>query len=70
MRCSQLMETRVHVCRETDGVAVVARIMRDESIGFVPVCDAHGRPIRVETAERSARIFRAIASRDAMIIMR
>jgi hypothetical protein len=50
MRCSQRMETRVHVCRETDGVAVVARIMRD-------------------TAERSARIFRAIASREAMIIM-
>lgn len=144
MRCSQLMETRVHVCRETDGVAVVARVMRDEAIGFVPVCDEHGRPIgvvtdrdfatrvlaegrpveatlvadimtslvitcganddlevaeqrmiahqkgriicttrdgrvagiislsdvfEVETAERSARIFRAIASREAMIIM-
>ena len=49
MRCNQLMESRVLVCRATDGVVDVARIMRDEAIGFVPVCDEQGRPIGVVT---------------------
>jgi CBS domain-containing protein len=49
MRCSQLMETDVRVCGLSDRVADVARVMRDRSLGFVPVCDPQGRPVGVVT---------------------
>jgi CBS domain-containing protein len=49
MRCSQLMETDVRVCGLSDCVAEVARLMRDRALGFVPVCDAQGRPVGVVT---------------------
>ena len=49
MRCNQLMETDVRVCSVTDRVVDVARIMRDGSLGFVPVCDPDGRPVGVVT---------------------
>ncbi len=49
MRCSQLMETDVRVCGLSDWVADVARVMRDRSLGFVPVCDPQGRPVGVVT---------------------
>jgi CBS domain-containing protein len=36
-------------CRETDSVVDCARIMRDASIGFVPICDDAGKPIGAVT---------------------
>jgi CBS domain-containing protein len=44
MRVEELMST-AKGCREGDTVQSCARMMRDESIGFVPICNAAGEPI-------------------------
>jgi signal-transduction protein with cAMP-binding, CBS, and nucleotidyltransferase domain len=40
----ELMST-AKCCRESDSVRDVAQLMRDESIGFVPICDQEGKPV-------------------------
>ncbi len=44
MRVEELMSS-AKCCRESDPVIECARLMRDESIGFVPVCNEKGEPI-------------------------
>ena len=39
MLCKDLMKTRVECVKPTDSVVTAARRMRDENIGFLPVCD-------------------------------
>jgi CBS domain-containing protein len=40
MLCQEIMHRRVCSVRETDSVALVARTMREEDVGFVPVLDS------------------------------
>jgi len=42
MKCQDIMKTHVQWCHEMDSVAVVAARMREEGIGFMPVCDVDG----------------------------
>ncbi|BDG03165.1 CBS domain-containing protein [Anaeromyxobacter oryzae] len=44
MRVEELMSSATG-CRADDSVRDCARVMRDESIGFMPICDDHERPI-------------------------
>jgi CBS domain-containing protein len=44
MRVEELM-SEAKCCKETESVADCARMMRDESIGFVPICDQDMKPI-------------------------
>lgn len=48
MRVEDLM-TPAKCCREDDSIRDVARVMRDENIGFVPICGASDEPIGVVT---------------------
>ena len=45
MRCDEVMKTRVECVHENDTARDCARRMRDRNLGFLPVCDAAGRPI-------------------------
>ena len=44
MRVDELMST-AKCCRESDSVRDIARVMREENIGFVPICDEEGKPV-------------------------
>jgi CBS domain-containing protein len=44
MRVEELMSP-ARCCREEDSVRDVSRMMRDESIGFVPICNAKDEPV-------------------------
>jgi CBS domain-containing protein len=48
MRVEELM-SEAKCCSETDSVIQCARLMRDESIGFVPICGDDGKPIGAVT---------------------
>jgi CBS domain-containing protein len=48
MRVEDVMST-AKCCKESDSVIECARLMRDDSIGFVPVCDRDGKPIGAVT---------------------
>jgi CBS domain-containing protein len=43
MRCSEIMKTSPHCVDVMQPAFEAARIMRDENVGFLPVCDAEGR---------------------------
>ena len=45
MLCQDLMESEVESFRASDSVEEIARRMRDVNVGFVPICDADGRPL-------------------------
>ncbi len=45
MRCQDIMKTDVKCCSESEEIQSVARMMRDEGIGFVPICDASMKPV-------------------------
>lgn len=45
MRCDEIMTCDVVSLRPTDRVDAAARRMRDENVGFAPVCNEDGRPI-------------------------
>lgn len=49
MLCREIMHRHVCTVRETDTVTSVARIMREEDVGFVPVLDREGRVAGVVT---------------------
>jgi CBS domain-containing protein len=49
MLCQEIMHRRVCSVRETDDVALVARTMRDENVGFVPVLDSDDGVVGVVT---------------------
>ncbi len=44
MRVEQVMSP-AKGCREGDSVRDCARLMKEESIGFVPICNAKGEPV-------------------------
>lgn len=48
MRVEQAM-SRATGCRESDSVRDCAALMRDEEIGFVPVCNQSGEPLGAVT---------------------
>lgn len=48
MRVEQVMSEATG-CREDDSVRECARLMKEEDIGFVPVCDEGGAPIGAVT---------------------
>lgn len=60
MKCSEIMN-RVVYCHLDDPIFQVARRMRDLNIGFMPVCDDHGRMVGVVTDRDLA--MRVIAER-------
>jgi CBS domain-containing protein len=43
--CQTLMKSEVECFRTLDSVQEIARRMRDVNVGFVPICDADGRPL-------------------------
>jgi CBS domain-containing protein len=45
MLCSEIMKNPVKWVSEDDTAFIAARVMRDENIGFLPVCDKSGRVI-------------------------
>lgn len=45
MRCADLMHQPVRWVQSEDTVRTAARIMRDENVGFVIVCDSSGRVV-------------------------
>lgn len=49
MQTQQIMRRNVHAVGERDDVLVAARIMRDNDVGFLPVCDEAGSVIGVLT---------------------
>jgi CBS domain-containing protein len=48
MRVEEVMSEATG-CEENDSVRQCAKLMKDEDIGFVPVCDAQGAPIGAVT---------------------
>ena len=48
MRVEDLMSP-AKCCRGDDSVRDVARVMRDENIGFIPICNAQNEPIGAVT---------------------
>lgn len=45
MQCEQIMKRDVHCVAPLDSVEEAARLMRDENIGFLPVCEPHGKVV-------------------------
>ena len=67
MRVEELMSS-AKCCREADSVIECAKLMRDESIGFVPVCNEAGEPIGAITdRDLAIRVLAAGRSPDEPI---
>jgi CBS domain-containing protein len=49
MKCEQIMKRAVECVSPDDTVQTAAERMRDENLGFLPVCDADGRVIGTVT---------------------
>lgn len=49
MLCREIMKCHVITATITTSALEAARIMRDESIGFLPICDGDGHPLGVVT---------------------
>jgi CBS domain-containing protein len=43
VRCKELMKTKLHCCSPEDPVYLAAVKMRDEHVGFIPICDESRR---------------------------
>jgi CBS domain-containing protein len=59
MKCKEVMNSEVKCCGTEEPIARVAATMRDENIGFMPVCDEMGRAIGTVTDRDLA--IRAVA---------
>ena len=55
MRCREIMKSDVESVSSTDSAQTAARLMRDENVGFLPVCD------------QSKRVIGTITDRDLTI---
>jgi CBS domain-containing protein len=65
MRCEEVMKRNVVCALDNDTIESAAQKMRDENIGFLPVCDASGKVlgtitdrdicIRIDAEGRSSR---------------
>lgn len=64
MRCGQIMKFSVKCVSEQDPIHHAAALMRDENIGFVPVCSADGKVVGVVT-DRDI-VIRAAADRGSL----
>jgi len=49
MRCEEIMKRRLYVARPDMTLAEVARLMKTEQIGLIPVCDSTDKPLGVLT---------------------
>lgn len=49
MRCRDIMKSSPHCLNLEASALDAARIMRDQNVGFVPVCDATGRVVGAVT---------------------
>lgn len=47
--CTHVMKRAVKSLSTGDSVHLAAKLMRDENVGFVPVCDVQGRAVGVLT---------------------
>ncbi len=43
MRCEELMKKNVACCNEQEAVQTAAKLMRDQNVGFIPVCNSDGK---------------------------
>jgi CBS domain-containing protein len=43
MQCEELMKRDIKFCGPNDTVTRAAKVMRDENIGFIPICDESRR---------------------------
>ncbi len=67
MRVEELMSPAT-CCREDDTVREVARVMKDENIGFVPICNAKDEPVGAVTdRDLAIRVLAAGRSGDERI---
>jgi CBS domain-containing protein len=73
MLCQDLMTSEVECFRTSDTVQEIARRMRDVNVGFVPICDADGRPLGTLTDRDIAirvcaegRLSNEVRARDVM----
>ncbi len=68
MLCREIMQTPVKWVCEDDSAMTAARIMRDENIGFLPVCDKSGRVIGTLTdRDLAIRLVAANVSAESRI---
>lgn len=49
MRCAEIMSKNLETLSERDSVRAAAAVMAESGVGFLPVCDARGKPIGVVT---------------------
>lgn len=49
MRCEEIMKRDVHCTSPNQSAEVAARRMRDQNVGFLPVCDDSGRVVGAVT---------------------
>ena len=67
MRVEELMND-AQCCREGDSVRDCARVMKEEDIGFVPICNASGVPVGAVTdRDLAIRILGEGRTADEMI---
>ncbi len=60
MLCQDIMKRDVRYVSRDDTIATAAKLMRDDNIGFLPVCDADNRPVGTITDRDIA--VRAVAN--------
>jgi CBS domain-containing protein len=49
MKCADIMNTNLECLGERDSLLRAAIVMAESNVGFLPICDAHGRAIGVVT---------------------
>ena len=49
MKCRDIMSTNLEWLSEEATIQKAATLMADQGVGFLPICDADGRPIGVVT---------------------
>jgi CBS domain-containing protein len=49
MRCDELMKKEPTCVKENEPVQSAAQRMREQNIGFLPICDGNGKPIGTVT---------------------
>lgn len=64
MHCNEVMSRVPVFLRTEQSIAEVAEVMRDENVGFLPVCDAEGKVLGAVT-DRDV-VVRIVASRRSL----
>ena len=63
MKCANIMNANLESLSENDTIQRAAEVMADAGVGFLPICDRHGRVIGVVT-DRDVTV-RAVAKKVA-----